>query len=96
MHYSFHPIIVEVVIVVGGGVGVLWRYEETGNIGLISQGGFLHILVSLGCFASFRISISCPAHLSVFILLLHVGSSFLYVVFHTPPFPLSSDPLSVL
>lgn len=40
--------------------------EKTRNIRLLSQGGWLYILVSLGCFASFCISISCPI-VSVFI-----------------------------
>lgn len=39
----------QLVVMVVGRLKVLWRSKEAGNIGVISQGGSLHILASLGC-----------------------------------------------
>lgn len=71
--------------------GVLWRNEETGYIGRISQGGFLHYLVSLGCFASFPHLhfLPCPpfsVHLLFFFSVLDPLSFMPFFIF-TPVLP---------
>lgn len=78
-----------------GRLKVLWRDEETENIRVLSQGGFLHILTSLDCFASFHISISAllTFQYSSSTLLLYVEFSLLHAVFHMPP---SSSPFHLI